>query len=470
MKFRPALVLFGALVILLIASAVPFEVRAGKTLVVKKFDLLAGLRARQPRPTVFAERLVRALRLARSLPAARRPVRLPDIPAADALGQPLELAKDHSLDAFFEALAGLPGGDAIVRIAYFGDSIVEGDLITQDLRARFQKTFGGSGAGYLPIASEVSPFRITVHHDFALEWRTVSILQRKREAEPGIAGLVFLPGCVQEEEAEPLCQAWVEYETSSRWRSLGDFKTLRVFYGRAEVPAALEWTADDGEPVSVGLEPGEEVRETRIEPAAPARKLRLTFRGRNAFSVFGTSWEGGPGVVIDNLALRGNSGLALREIPLSMLQAFNRLLGYKLIILHFGTNVTSAEQKEYSWYRAGMIRVVRHFQEAFPEASLLLIGAADRSVKDGTDYVTMPTLPALVEEQRKTAKATGVAFWDLFEAMGGTNAMVAWVGHKPPLAALDYTHLSAAGSRRVADLLFGALMARYRAFGGKDGR
>ncbi len=470
MKFRPALVLFGTLAILLLASVFPFEVRAGKHLAVKKFDLLAGLRAREPQPTVFAERLARALRVARSLPATRRPVRLPDIPTADALTQPLELPQDHSLDAFFEALKNLRRGEGAVRIAYFGDSIVEGDLITQDLRARFQKIFGGSGAGYLPIASEVAPFRITVRHDFALEWRTVSILQRKREAEPGIAGTVFLPGCVQAEDTEPLCQAWVEYETSARWRTLGDFKTLRVFYSRAEAPAALEWTADDGEPVTVDLEPGQEIREVRIEPASPARKLRLVFRGRNAFSVFGTSWENGTGVIVDNLALRGNSGLALREIPLATLQAFDRLLGYKLIILHFGTNVTSAEQKDYSWYRAGMIHVVRHFQEAFPQASILLIGAADRSIKEGTDYITLPTLPALVEEQRKIAKATGVAFWDLFEAMGGANAMVAWVGHKPPLAALDYTHLSAAGSRRVADLLFGAIVARYRAFGSEDER
>ena len=48
--------------------------------------------------------------------------------------------------------------------------------------------------------------------------------------------------------------------------------------------------------------------------------------------------------------------------------------------------------------------------------------------------------------------------------MGGLNSMVGWVHHKPVLAALDYTHLSAAGSRRVAEFLYNALMARFKAY------
>jgi len=84
--------------------------------------------------------------------------------------------------------------------------------------------------------------------------------------------------------------------------------------------------------------------------------------------------------------------------------------------------------------------------------------------------VTIPTVPILVETQRKAAEDTGAAFWDLYGAMGGLNSMVGWVNHKPVLAALDYTHLSAAGSRRVAEFLYNALMARFKTFEENLGR
>ena len=51
----------------------------------------------------------------------------------------------HSrLTAFYEKLQK---GDAPVRIAVMGDSFVEGDILSSDLREKLQLRFGGSGAG-----------------------------------------------------------------------------------------------------------------------------------------------------------------------------------------------------------------------------------------------------------------------------------------------------------------------------------
>ena len=67
---------------------------------------------------------------------------LADRPAS-AVVQPVEMTEETALDSFFAALLRQRTEGGTVRIAYFGDSIVEGDLITQDLRASFQKAFGG---------------------------------------------------------------------------------------------------------------------------------------------------------------------------------------------------------------------------------------------------------------------------------------------------------------------------------------
>ena len=462
MRFRSAFIILGAVGLLSGLALLPLEFRVGKLFQIKRVDLLAGIREPPLRPTVFSERAARAFRIARSIPTAKRRPKIPAVPDGAVVVQPLEMSKAGVLDPFFAALSRLRRGETPVRIAYFGDSIVEGDLITQDLRAALQRTFGGNGPGYLPITSEVASFRITVRHDFSSSWTTSSILQRKRPAPVGIAGLVFLPNCRREEGVEPLCEAWVEYGTTRLWPAFQEIQSLRLFYSGAEPPAAVEWTADDQPPQFLDLEPGEGVKEAVIRPETPARRLRLVVRGRNAFPVYGCSWENDGGIMLDNFALRGNSGLALTEIPGAMLRAFHRLLHYDLIILHFGVNVSSAETRDYSWYKAGMARVIAHFRSALPDTPILLISAGDRSTKDRADYVTIPTLPALVEAERQAAEEGGAAFWDLYGAMGGLNSMVAWVKHKPPLAALDYTHLSSAGSRRVADFLYNALLSRYK--------
>jgi hypothetical protein len=461
MRSRPALIVLGAGLLLLAASFLPAPSAARGRPSLRPFDLLAGIRVAPPRPPYFRETIVRALRLARALPVTRRPVTIPNVPqtVGQSVVQPIETADEESLDRFFMALEGRIRGEAGVRIAYFGDSIVEGDLISQDLRTSFQKAFGGSGAGFLPITSEVAHFRITVGHDFSLGWKTVSLLQRKRPTEVGISGFVYLPA---EEEA------WVEYKAPARRPLLKEFRRLRVFYGPSGAPAVMTWAADGRPPVEVALEAGEGLHEAEIEPDPPASKIRLSFRAPGPLPVYGASWEGPEGIQVDSFALRGNSGLPLRDIPVEVLRDFDARLRYNLIILHFGTNVASADTTEYGWYGQGMAETVRHFQEAFPEASILLVGTGDRSVKEGLDYVTLPSLPNLVEAQRRAAARSGAAFFDLYAAMGGMNSMIAWVQHDPPLAAFDYTHLSGAGSRRVAGFLYNAMMARFRSF--EEGR
>ncbi|MDD8025034.1 MAG: GDSL-type esterase/lipase family protein [Acidobacteriota bacterium] len=457
MRFRPALIVLGAILALLAATFLPFP-SAGKTgLPIRPFDLLAGARVPPPRPPYFREPIIRALRIAQSLPVTRRPLKIPNVPeaAGQAVIQPIEAAAEGALDAFFLALEERIRDARNVRIAYFGDSIVEGDLITQDLRTSFQKAFGGGGAGFLPIASEVAPFRITVGQDFSLGWKTVSLLHRKRDAAVGISGFVYLP-------AEP--EAWTEYRAPAKRPLLKEFRKLRVLYGPTEEPAVLEWTADGGEPQEIALDPGTGLREAVIEPDPPAAKIRLVFRASGVLPVYGAIWDNADGVQVDNFAVRGNSGLPLREIPVNVLRDFDARLRYSLIVLHFGTNVASAETTDYGWYGQGMIETVRHFREAFPDASILLVGVGDRSIKEGLDFVTLPGLPDLVEVQRHAAAKSDAAFFDLYGAMGGMNSMVAWVNHDPPLAALDYTHLSGAGSRRVAGFLYNALLARFRAF------
>jgi lysophospholipase L1-like esterase len=70
----------------------------------------------------------------------------------------------------------------------------------------------------------------------------------------------------------------------------------------------------------------------------------------------------------------------------------------------------------------------------------------------------MNAIPAMRNTQRQIAQKTGIAFWDMFEAMGGENSMVKFSEGKPPLAAKDYTHLNFKGGRILAGRLVKSLL------------
>ena len=49
-----------------------------------------------------------------------------------------------------------------------------------------------------------------------------------------------------------------------------------------------------------------------------------------------------------------------------------------------------------------------------------------------------------------------ICFWDLYEAMGGKNSMVAWVNKG--LAQKDYTHFSFKGAKYVGEMFYEAII------------
>jgi hypothetical protein len=91
-------------------------------------------------------------------------------------------------------------------------------------------------------------------------------------------------------------------------------------------------------------------------------------------------------------------------------------------------------------------------RSTFPGAGILLVGVADRGVKDSAgNIVTHPSIPLILKAQREASVRTDCAFWDLRKAMGGDNAMARWAA--AGMVAPDYVHISQNGGRRLAKSL-----------------
>jgi hypothetical protein len=99
-----------------------------------------------------------------------------------------------------------------------------------------------------------------------------------------------------------------------------------------------------------------------------------------------------------------------------------------------------------------------------PGASVLVIGVADMSVKNGEDFESYPNLDNVINSIRSAAFRAGAAFWDMQKAMGGKNSMPAWVKADPPLATSDYVHFNKKGSVIMAQMFYNAFIYEYLLF------
>lgn len=366
---------------------------------------------------------------------------------------------------FFNALDSAKHGRK-VRIAYFGDSMIEGDLLTQDLRAFFQRDFGGCGVGFVPITSPVSGFRKTIINNASDNWEVFNLINNDTSYihKPGISGYSFIPPLtpLSVDSFSTKTSAWAKFTSNQKYSHLKEFRNVSLFYGKTNgTSVELTYTFDKNRQ-SLKLNGNKPVNQLLLNKDIAQHYLTIQIACNKPTPIYGLNFDADSGVYIDNFAFRGNSGLALTKIPYKVLKEFNQYLKYDLIVLQYGLNVANAKMHDYSWYEAGMIRVINYLKSCFPQANFLIVSVGDKSYNNNGTYETDPSIPLLVETQKQIAKKTGSAFWNLYEAMGGYNSMVQWVEGDTAYANKDYTHLNHKGAAKVAKSLYGYLMYQYQ--------
>lgn len=358
----------------------------------------------------------------------------------------------QSLKQFFKELGAIKQGAKKGRIAFFGDSFIEGDILCSDVRNSLQDLFGGNGVGFVPITSQVAQFRITVGHTFT-GFKSYSLVKKDSIDEPFGAGGY----CFTASEGN-----LVTYSANPGYKHLNQFHNIRLFY-KSPRNSTFNYSVNEKEIKEIKITASDYLQQEVFNPVN-ATKISFNFPVSEAIKLYGVSFEDTSGIYVDNFGLRGNSGLALSRISASMNYQFNQLQNYKLIILQYGLNVIAPDTKDLSWYVSQMVNVVQRLKNGYPDAAILLMSVSDRSIKVGGHYKTMESVPIMVQAQREIARRSQIAFYNLFEAMGGENSMVAFVENNPPLANKDYTHLNFQGGRRVAGIFVKSLINEYQKY------
>lgn len=364
---------------------------------------------------------------------------------ADSLGTHIEdYSPGHiALKRFFTAVNKRNKIDRPVRIAFMGDSFVEGDILVADLRSALQKEFGGRGVGFVPVTSVSAQFRPTVEQK-ATGWKSKSIIHDHESR-------YTLPGMLFEAVGE---KSTLSMKNTNRHPELPVVSTVKFLYEQNQETQMRLLLNGGADSVIRRLPPTNKI--TQNVQQGTFTEANFTFSQTDGFRALGVALEDDKGIIVDNYSLRGNSGLVLERLDKERCNEFAEIRPYDLIILQYGLNIVSEDMLNYGWYGQRMTTVVQHIQSCFPKTDILLLSVSDRSSQDNGRFETMPAVLALLHTQRQIAKKTGIAFWNLFGGMGGEDSMVEFV--EKGWASKDYTHLSFRGGREIAMALYRALM------------
>lgn len=353
------------------------------------------------------------------------------------------------LKRFYEALRSLENDPSRkVRIGYYGDSMTDGDLITQDLREHFQDRFGGGGVGFVPITSESAKSRASIVHQFSPDWKKISFVTDFRPKYSfGLSGNVFFI-------TDSTGSAWLRIRPTAYKKHNSRLDQITLYYGKSKNRSG---TVNQQSLITDSL-----VNSIRLNPKGNIADFQ--FRNAAEIPFYGVSLDEPNGVNLDNFSSRGNSGLPFSLFDTRLMNDFDKTLHYDLIVLHFGANVLSYGKKNYSWYENSMTKVVNHLKECFPNTDILIISTADKASKINGKMQTDPSVAFLLEAQRNYALSTQSGFLDLYDLMGGENSMVNWADSEPSMANKDYTHFNSRGAEKIAGLIYNQIIKGYEDF------
>ncbi|MDE6157287.1 MAG: hypothetical protein K2F78_03980 [Muribaculaceae bacterium] len=331
--------------------------------------------------------------------------------------------------------------DRVVRVAFLGDSFIEGDILTQDFRDLLQKEYGGSGVGFMAMHSDFPGFRHTVRQTDA-GWSMHDIrTQRSSDTIRTISGDYATVNSVPATTTYKGCD-WSE--RTKQWSR----STVMFLAPRGGTVSLL---TDDGV-YDYTLEAKQSVQALTCLGLTSKFGVKVLTSDIIALGAF---LDGDAGIQVDCMSVRGNTGVGHRNVNSALTEQMRREADYSLIVMEYGVNALSAAQTDYSAYSQSISLSIEHLKSIYPEADIILMGIADRGYKEGSAVRSLRTCEAMVKAQRDAAKRSNVHFWDTRTAMGGNDACAEWRRNK--LMNADYTHINHKGGERMAKLLYDAI-------------
>jgi lysophospholipase L1-like esterase len=363
------------------------------------------------------------------------------------------------LDHLFARLQDEESGDnqQTVRILQFGDSHTAADMFTGRMRSLFQQRFGNGGAGFTYAGHPFAGYRILgTSRAQSNGWIDEGVHFTKIvNTELGLGGVA---------------------NTSTRaGDSIGldaPCALLQVQYLNQPEGGSFQVTEDGRElgHVSTDNPVSAETFETPCTSSSESgliHHFQVVADSGRPVRLFGTVTER-PGTTYESLGLNGAEAALILRWDQPIFTSYLKQRDPALIVLAYGTNEASNHNWTYESYRELLGKVVDMLHATVPDASILLVGPPDRSLRVGrrrsAHWQTFAATVHITDAQRDVCKAHDCAFWDWRARMGGLGSMNRWASEG--LAQQDHTHFTSAGYIQLADLFYSDMIGAYEVWKG----
>ncbi|KXX68595.1 hypothetical protein [Flammeovirga sp. SJP92] len=390
-------------------------------------------------------------------PVEEKPLKVRTPKGAVAIEYPE--SNPNCLDHFFKGLTSISEQGKLIRILHYGDSQLEGDRMTEQLRRNLQEQFGGCGVGLVPIMEQKNR-RTTLAQSFSNNWEQFLCFgpkkYRGKHNDYGFFGKYY---------SYEGTEATIAFEPAPYSKnSHKQFELFNVYMRNtvADVKLGYSMNGVEGNPIEV--EADSESKKVKLPVSGALGDLEISFEADASPEVYGVSFDCNTGIAVDNIPMRGSSGTDFTKVSRKHFKTLLSTVNTELLILQFGVNVVPQEAKNYKFYERLLVKQLNYFKEVAPEMSILVVGVSDMARKEGSKIESYPNIDAIRAAERRAAKQAGVAYWDLYLAMGGKNSIVKWADKKPAWAGKDYTHFTRKGANYIGDMLYNELVREYQRY------
>ena len=381
----------------------------------------------------------------------------------------------NKLHSFFSKLKNDSNAQKPVRVWHYGDSQIESGRITSFLRERLQNSFGGQGPGLLSLSPVTQKLSWRMHPGG--NWKRHTLFGKKDSTLPHqrfgplLSITRFAPPWNDSiPNDSTVFKGSVEIQNSFQgYKHTQNYEQAILHYGNNYRPVQVKVKDKEDKTIHTDSLPSSVNQYNRWKlPLKQARdEYSLHFSGYDSPDFYGLSLESRNGVIIDNIPLRGSSGLIFTKINYNYYLQQLKQFDVDLIIMQFGVNVVSDKRDNFTFYEDWIYNQLKTIKEMRPDIPVIVVGISDMAKKQGTKYKTYESVTKVRDALQNATQRAGYCFWDLYEAMGGKNSMPSWVFAKPPLAKKDFTHFNQRGARIISNMFYNALMFEYQKYRNK---
>jgi lysophospholipase L1-like esterase len=364
------------------------------------------------------------------------------------------IADEPALDGFYAHLASyensLHSGEKptdTLRVLQWGDSHTAADVFTGEARHIFQQQYGDGGIGYSYAGYPFAGFRIFgSKHSQSPGWTTVgNKFQQLGDGELGMGGLS------------------ISTQRPDEWITLdAPCATLELQYLQQPGGGSLLFTDNGGDPIPIQTT-ADTIGPGTFRYECPSGDHHFEVRTADFAPVTLLGWVATqPGVTWEMIGINGAEAPLILKWDQKLLEQYLKDNSPALIVLAYGTNEAASPLWDEDSYREKFASLVDTIHSYVPESSILVIGPADRSLRQHYAWHPFEGTDKIVEAQRAVCRAHDCAYWDEQERMGGFGSMQDWVyaGWAQP----DHTHFTGEGYHALADAFMADLMAGFQEY------